>query len=287
MPSPDVQHPAEIATPHDLLLTGSAIGIASGMMPDTSWGRFGLNLARRPGVVAERVGSFGRELASIATGTSRSRSGQARQAFQRSSMADQSVDEAINAGVLGRRRIRGQPVRRRGTRLARRRTNPIRARRRHGRARTEQQPVDQPVGLEGDHRHRWSERRSRGATLPERYGGAAADSVDGGARRIHGRRGYCCHAGRGRLPQRGVRTHPVHTTNREGVDGAAADGAAGDQQVLHLGHRPVVGAWWSTSCARVIRFSPSRGAIRLRHNGPGAATRTVVRSSTHWTRSDQ
>ena len=68
MPSPDVQHPAEIATPHDLLFTGSALGVASGMMPDTSWGRFGLNLARRPGVVAERVGSFGRELASIATG---------------------------------------------------------------------------------------------------------------------------------------------------------------------------------------------------------------------------
>ena len=70
MPSPDVQHPAEIATPHDLLLTGSALGIARGMTPDTSWGKFGLNLARRPGVVAERVGSFGRELASIATGTS-------------------------------------------------------------------------------------------------------------------------------------------------------------------------------------------------------------------------
>lgn len=70
MPSPDVQHAAEIATPHDLLLTGSALGVASGMMPDTSWSRFGLNLARRPGVVAERVGSLGRELASIATGTS-------------------------------------------------------------------------------------------------------------------------------------------------------------------------------------------------------------------------
>jgi class II poly(R)-hydroxyalkanoic acid synthase len=53
-----------------LLLTGSALGVASGMMPATSWARFGLNLARRPGVVAERVGSFGRELASIATGTS-------------------------------------------------------------------------------------------------------------------------------------------------------------------------------------------------------------------------
>ena len=70
MPSPDVQQPAEIATPHDLLFTGSALGVASGIMPDTSWGRFGLNLARRPGVVAERVGWFGRELASIATGTS-------------------------------------------------------------------------------------------------------------------------------------------------------------------------------------------------------------------------
>lgn len=40
-------------------------------MPDTSWGRLGLELARRPRVVAERVGSFGRELASIAMGTSR------------------------------------------------------------------------------------------------------------------------------------------------------------------------------------------------------------------------
>jgi polyhydroxyalkanoate synthase subunit PhaC len=70
MPSPDDQHPAESATPHDLLLTGSALGVANAMMPDTSWGRFGLNLARRPGVVAERAGSFGRELASIATGTS-------------------------------------------------------------------------------------------------------------------------------------------------------------------------------------------------------------------------
>jgi polyhydroxyalkanoate synthase len=70
MPSPDVQRPAEIATPQDLLLTGSTLGVARGMMPGTSWARFGLNLARRPGVVTERVGSFGRELASIASGTS-------------------------------------------------------------------------------------------------------------------------------------------------------------------------------------------------------------------------
>ena len=81
MPSPDVQHTAEIATPNDLLLTGSALGVASGMMPDTSWGRFGLNLARRPRVVAERVGSFGRELASIATGTSDRAPGKADKRF--------------------------------------------------------------------------------------------------------------------------------------------------------------------------------------------------------------
>ncbi len=70
MSSPDVQDPAEITRPHDLLMTGSAVGIASRMMPDTSWGRFGLKLARRPGVVAGRVGLFGRELASVATGMS-------------------------------------------------------------------------------------------------------------------------------------------------------------------------------------------------------------------------
>ena len=71
MPSPDIQSSDEVAlVPGDLLLTSSAIGIASRMMPDTSWSRFGLNLARRPGVVAQRVGSFGRELFSIARGTS-------------------------------------------------------------------------------------------------------------------------------------------------------------------------------------------------------------------------
>src|ERR1700720_3002192 len=60
----------EIALPLDLLLTTSAIGMASRMVPDKSWSRFGWNLARRPGVVAQRVGSLGRELASITRGAS-------------------------------------------------------------------------------------------------------------------------------------------------------------------------------------------------------------------------
>ena len=51
-------------------MTRSMLGVASGMMPDSSWARFGLNLARRPGVVTKQVELFGRELASIAAGTS-------------------------------------------------------------------------------------------------------------------------------------------------------------------------------------------------------------------------
>ncbi len=60
---------AEIATPHDLLMTGSLAGIGSRLMPDTSWLNLGASLARRPDVVAQRLDSFGREVASIVAGT--------------------------------------------------------------------------------------------------------------------------------------------------------------------------------------------------------------------------
>jgi class II poly(R)-hydroxyalkanoic acid synthase len=60
----------EMAVPLDLLLTTSATGVARRMMPDASWSRFGLSLASQPSTVAERVGSLGRELVSIARGTS-------------------------------------------------------------------------------------------------------------------------------------------------------------------------------------------------------------------------
>jgi polyhydroxyalkanoate synthase len=54
----------------DLLLTGSAVGMAERMMPNTSWSRFVLNLAKQPRTVASRAGSLGRELLSIAEGRS-------------------------------------------------------------------------------------------------------------------------------------------------------------------------------------------------------------------------
>ena len=60
----------ELAAPLDLLLTSSAVGIADRMMPNTSWSRFVLNLAKQPRTVASRAGALSRELVSIAEGRS-------------------------------------------------------------------------------------------------------------------------------------------------------------------------------------------------------------------------
>ena len=60
----------ELAAPLDLLLTSSAVGIADRMMPNTSWGRFALSLARHPRTVASRATALGQELVSIAEGRS-------------------------------------------------------------------------------------------------------------------------------------------------------------------------------------------------------------------------
>jgi poly[(R)-3-hydroxyalkanoate] polymerase subunit PhaC len=60
----------ELAAPLDLLLTSSAVGMADRMMPNTSWSRFALNLARRPRTVASRAAALSRELVSIVEGRS-------------------------------------------------------------------------------------------------------------------------------------------------------------------------------------------------------------------------
>ena len=60
----------ELAAPLDLLLTSSAVGIAERVMPNVSWSRFALNLARQPHKVASRAASLGRELVTIAAGRS-------------------------------------------------------------------------------------------------------------------------------------------------------------------------------------------------------------------------
>jgi polyhydroxyalkanoate synthase len=60
----------ELAAPLDLLLTSSAVGVAERIMPNASWSRFALNLAKKPGTVAARASGLGRELMSIAEGRS-------------------------------------------------------------------------------------------------------------------------------------------------------------------------------------------------------------------------
>ena len=60
----------ELAAPLDLLLTSSAVGMAERMMPNTSWSRFALNLAKKPRTVASRAAALSRELLSIAEGRS-------------------------------------------------------------------------------------------------------------------------------------------------------------------------------------------------------------------------
>jgi class II poly(R)-hydroxyalkanoic acid synthase len=60
----------ELAAPLDLLLTSSAVGIADRMMPNTSWSRFALSLARQPRTLASRAAALSRELVSIAEGHS-------------------------------------------------------------------------------------------------------------------------------------------------------------------------------------------------------------------------
>jgi polyhydroxyalkanoate synthase len=58
----------ELAAPLDLLLTSSAVGVAERLMPNVSWSRFALALARRPGTLASRAKQLAGELAAIAQG---------------------------------------------------------------------------------------------------------------------------------------------------------------------------------------------------------------------------
>lgn len=82
MASRELAHAEEMAAPLDLLLTSSATGVARRMLPDSSWSRLAVSLARQPGTVASRVGSLGRELAEVARGTSERAPARADQRFR-------------------------------------------------------------------------------------------------------------------------------------------------------------------------------------------------------------
>jgi poly[(R)-3-hydroxyalkanoate] polymerase subunit PhaC len=62
--------PDELAAPLDLLLISAARPFTRRMMPDATWARLGVNLAKQPGAVAGRVGTLARELGSVVAGRS-------------------------------------------------------------------------------------------------------------------------------------------------------------------------------------------------------------------------
>ena len=220
--------PLKTTTSQDLLLTGSALGVSSRLIPDTSWGRFGLNLARHPGLLAQRVGSFGRELVSIATGT-----------------CDRAPPRTTNDSAIPA--WAGNPLLKRSMQTYLASTEIV-------------DTLFSDAELDG----RDAERirfvldvvmeglaPSNNPLISPLAWKAVVDT--GGLSVVRGcdaswpiwprRRGFrrwwssdaftvgedLAVTPGAVVPQRGVRTHPVHTSNREGVDGAPADGAAGDQ----------------------------------------------------------
>jgi polyhydroxyalkanoate synthase len=70
VPTNDIRAAEELAAPLDLLLTNSAVGVAERMMPNVSWSRFALALARKPRTLASRARELSGQLVSIAEGRS-------------------------------------------------------------------------------------------------------------------------------------------------------------------------------------------------------------------------
>jgi polyhydroxyalkanoate synthase subunit PhaC len=69
MATPTTQ-PDELATPLDLLLTSATRPFSRRMMPDATWARLGVSLAKQPGAVAGRTGALARDLGNVVAGRS-------------------------------------------------------------------------------------------------------------------------------------------------------------------------------------------------------------------------
>ena len=263
----------EIAVPLDLLLTTSATGVARRMMPDTSWSRFALNLARRPSTIGERVGSLGRELASIARGTSDRAPAKADKRFSDPASQSNPLMKRCVQASLAADRDRGQALFRRPPRLARRRTDPLRPRHRDGRALPRRwNPLISPLG--------WKAIIDTGGLSLLRgmrhflNDMASAPRVPSMVEPTAFTVGETVAASPGAVVFRSEVFELIQYTpqTREGVHGPAAAGAARDQQVLHHGHRAgpqhdrVLRAPGSPGL-RDLLAQPHRGApvVGLRH----------------------
>ena len=226
----------ELAAPLDLLLTSSAIGMADRLMPNVAWSRFALNLAKQPRIVASRAASLGRELLSIAEGRSEVAPAKGDKRFadpawrgnpllhrtmQAYLATNSTVDQLFSDANLDWRdaeRIRFVLD------FVTEGLSPS------------NNPVLNPLG--------WKALIDTGGLSAVRglrhfvsdMSVGAEGAVDGRARRVHAGQDHRRHRGFGGLLVRVIRADPVRPANRQGLLGATADGAAGDQQVLHHGH---------------------------------------------------
>ena len=202
--------PDELAAPLDLLLTSATRPFVGRMMPNATWTRFVGNLAQRPRCRRRQVARSTRELGTIAAGQVGPRSGACRQALQSTLRGNRirCCTEPCRPIWQLPRRLKGcSPT----PQLDWRDTEKMRfvldnfvegpgA---------EQQPADQPAGLEGADRHRRSERGARAAALRPRHAVDAAGAGDGGARRVHGGGDRGRHRRGGGAANRDVRADPV------------------------------------------------------------------------------
>ena len=134
---------------------------------------------------------------------------------------------------------------------------------------------------------------SRAPADGPRPGHPAAGALDGRTGRVHGRRGPRGHPGRGRAADAGLRADPVPPDDGARARGAAADGAADDQQVLH--RRPRAGPQHRRALRRAgpaglhdVLAQPRRAARRLGpgHLRPGGPRRDGRRRGDHRQRPD-
>src|SRR5258707_6871084 len=93
-------NPDELAASLDLLLIGATRPIARRMMPDATWARFGVSLAKQPGAVAGRVGTLARELGSVVTGRSHRAPARADKRFTDPAWQDNPLLHRIMQGYL-------------------------------------------------------------------------------------------------------------------------------------------------------------------------------------------
>jgi Poly-beta-hydroxybutyrate polymerase (PhaC) N-terminus len=226
----------ELAAPRHLLLTSSAVGMAERMMPNTSWSRLALNLAKQPGAVASRAAALGRELVNIGRG--------------RSGVAPAKGDKRFADPAW-----RGNPLLKRTMQGYLATTNTV-----------NQLFSDANLDWRDAERMRFvldvlTEGLSPSNNPMLNPQGWKALTDTGGLSAIRGSRHLvadttsaprvpsmvetrCVHAGRdgrrrpgvGGFANRGVRADSVCAANRQGLKRAADDGATGDQQVLPHGY---------------------------------------------------